>query len=101
MNDNKNTTPKTNAENKPEQPKAAPNNNPETKRTRRSSEAVKSEQRQRYVAQIESYKAAIAELEKKIKDIDDEQKRQTLFELLKDKNLDELCKLANVNPSEL
>ena len=101
MTDNKNTTPKATVEIKPEQPKAAPSNNTETKRTRRSSEAVKNEQRQRYVAQIQSYKAAIAELEKKIKDIDDEHKRQSLFELLKDKNLDELCKLANINPSEL
>jgi len=101
MSDNKNTTPKTNIETKAEQSNTAQISNTETKRTRRSSETVKSELRQRYVAQIEIYKAGISELERKIKDIDDEQKRNNLFELLKGKNLDELCKLVNVNPNEL
>lgn len=90
MNDTKNTT--TPAEVKAEQA---------NKRTRRSSEAVKQEQRERYLEQIAYHEAVIRDLKKKVEDIDNEQKRQQLFELLKDRNLDELCKMVNVNPNEL
>lgn len=90
MNDTKNAT------NTPKEAKAE-----QAKRTRRSSEAVKQEQRERYLEQISYHEAAIRDLKKKVEDIDNEQKRQQLFELLKDRNLDELCKMVNVNPNEL
>ena len=64
------------------------------KRTRRSSELVKQEQRERYLEQIAAHEKAIQELKRRVAEIDNEYKKQALLELFKDKDLDELCRLA-------
>ena len=71
------------------------------KRTRRSSELVKQEQRERYLEQIAAHEKAIQELKRRVAEIDNEYKKQALLELFKDKDLDELCRRANVKMEEL
>lgn len=75
-------------------------------RIRRSNEEVKAEKKAKYQAQIESHKAAIVELEKKIKELDKPTKtaKQMKDELLKQlgkKSLEELAALAGVNVEDL